>query len=214
MTIVPQGGGRPVDPRIAFFDAQARDWDAHTPIGGENVLERLADLAELLLLSAGQDILEVGCGTGQITGWLAEQVHPGRVTAVDFSPAMITAASAKRIDADFHCKDACSDDFGLARHDVILCFHSFPHFRDQREALRRLSRALKPDGRLLILHLAGSARINEFHSTVDGPVRGDHLPQGGSWRSLMSQTNLRVNRLIDIDNLFFLEAVGVESDLF
>lgn len=39
---------------------------------------------------AGRDVLEVGCGTGKNTVWLAEQAR--RVIAVDFSPAMLERA--------------------------------------------------------------------------------------------------------------------------
>jgi ubiquinone/menaquinone biosynthesis C-methylase UbiE len=203
--------GSPSDPRVGFFDDRAQEWDRQPPIGGD-VIGRLVAIEELLALSAGQELLEVGCGTGQITGWLAEQVRPGRVTAVDFSPAMLAVASAKGIDADFRRMDACCDDFGQARYDVILCFHSFPHFRDQTAALRTLGKALKTNGRLLIVHLVGSTRINAFHSTVEGPVRGDCLPQGGAWKKLLEGAALRVSRFIDIDELFFLEATGAVSE--
>ncbi len=199
------------DPRVGFFDDRAQEWDRQPPIGGD-VIGRLVALQELLAFSAGQDLLEVGCGTGQITGWLAAQVRPGRVTAVDFSPAMLEVASGKEIDADFRRMDACCDDFGQARYDVILCFHSFPHFRDQAAALRRLGKALKPNGRLLIVHLVGSRRINEFHATVEGAVRGDCLPQGGAWKKLLEEASLRLSHAIDSDELFFLEATAAVSE--
>jgi len=193
------------DPRIGYFDALAEQWDHCEPLGG-SPQGRLAAHRTLLGFRPGQDVLEVGCGTGMITAWLAEQVAPGRVTAVDFSPAMIAQARAKHIDADFECKDACRDDFGLARYDVVFCFHSFPHFRDQAAALQRLGRALKAGGRLLVMHLAGSTRINDFHAALEGPVRGDRLPQGLEWEPLLAAAGLTCSRLIDEEALFFLQA--------
>ena len=194
------------DPRIAFFDALAVNWDNEEPTS-QAMTVQLSQHADLLALKAGHTLLEVGCGTGKTTGWLAARVAPVRVTAVDFSPEMIAHASAKGIDADFACLDVCRDDLGQELYDAILCFHSFPHFRDQPAALRNFARALRPSGRLMVMHLAGSNHINHFHAGVDGPVKGDILPAGPQWPALLSTAGLNQTRLIDREDLFFLEAV-------
>jgi ubiquinone/menaquinone biosynthesis C-methylase UbiE len=53
--------------------------------------------AEVLRQSAlaidGRDVLEVGCGTGKNTGWLAERAR--RVIAMDFSPGMLEVARGR-----------------------------------------------------------------------------------------------------------------------
>jgi ubiquinone/menaquinone biosynthesis C-methylase UbiE len=194
------------DPRIAFFDTLAARWDSEEP-SSQTMTGRLSQHTDLLALKPGQALLEVGCGTGKTTAWLTAQVAPGRVTAIDFAPEMVARAKAKGIDADFACMDVCQDRLGCGRYDVILCFHSFPHFRDQLAALRNFARALKPAGRLIVMHLAGSAPINRFHAGVDGPVRGDVLPAGAEWVPLLSTAGLTQATLIDRDDLFFLDAV-------
>jgi ubiquinone/menaquinone biosynthesis C-methylase UbiE len=200
------------DPRIAFFDALAVNWDNEGP-SGETMTTRLSQHAELLALETGQSLLEVGCGTGKTTAWLATRVAPGRVTGIDFAPAMIERARTKDIDADFACLDVCSDRLSRGQYDVILCLHSFPHFRDQAAALRNFAQALTPTGRLLVMHLAGSGHINHFHAGIDGPVKGDVLPVGRAWEPLLAQAGLWQRVLIDRDDLFVLEAfpVGARS---
>ena len=198
------------DPRIIFFDRIAADWD----LSGQNpheTIARLNELGEQLSLTPGLDLLEVGCGTGQVTGWLAAQVAPGRVVAIDFSEAMLLQARAKRIDADFRHRDVCSDPLPPRSFDVVLCFHSFPHFRDQEAAVKNLVSALRPGGRLLVLHLASIAAINSFHDGVGGEVAGDHLPNEQEWRRLLSANGLRLVEWIDRDGLFFLEAIWNEE---
>jgi ubiquinone/menaquinone biosynthesis C-methylase UbiE len=194
-----------MDPRIAFFDALARGWDAEQPVR-DSMVQGLALRRDLLDLQPEMSLLEVGCGTGKTTGWLAEQVTPGRVTAIDFSPRMIECALNKQIDADFHSMDICSDVPGRACFDVVLCLHSFPHFRDQATALRHCAAALKSTGRLIVMHLAGSDHINQFHAQLEGAVQDDMLPVGDQWTPLLSQAGLEQVRLIDQEDRFFLEA--------
>ncbi|HUT61052.1 MAG TPA: class I SAM-dependent methyltransferase [Phycisphaerae bacterium] len=193
------------DARIAYFDAQADTWDHDGPSAAQ-ALCRLEGLGGHLKLSPGLRLLEVGCGTGGLTGWLADQVRPGRVTAIDFAPRMIERAREKGIDADFAVLDACSDDLGEGLYDVIFCFHCFPHFRDQAAALRGFARALRPAGRLIVMHLRGSEQINAFHAGLAGAVGGDRLPQGAEWDPLLAQARLRAATMIDREDLFFLEA--------
>ncbi|MBN1591048.1 MAG: methyltransferase domain-containing protein [Pirellulales bacterium] len=193
------------DPRIAFFDRLSAEWD-HSEQDAEKTISRLEQLGDLLRLRQGLDLLEVGCGTGQLTAWLAERVAPGRVTAMDFSDGMLGQARAKQIDADFRLGDVCVDPLPAASADLALCFHSFPHFRDQQAALRNLARALRPAGRLVVIHLASSAAINAFHDSVGGEVAGDHLPDESCWNDLLSRNSLRRIAWVDREDMFFLEA--------
>jgi len=193
------------DPRVGFFDRQAPTWDQTGPDRGK-ILARLATMADDLGLRAGVDVLEVGCGTGGLTGWLAERVKPGRVVAIDFSPAMIERAKAKGIAAEFRLADVCRDEVGEAGFDLAFCFHSFPHFRDPGQALRRLGRSLRPGGRLVILHFRSRAEINAFHTQVGGEVASDHLPDDATLAALLAKASLAQIRLVDHEGLFLLEA--------
>ncbi len=194
------------DPRIAFFDQMAADWDNSEP-SNHAMIAKLEQQTDRLSLKFGQNLLEVGCGTGKVTAWLAQQVEPGHVTAIDFSPRMIEKAKLKEIKAEFCCLDVCCDDLGCDLYDVILCFHCFPHFRDQSAALANFTRAMKQGGRLIIMHMAGSKQINDFHSALDGPVKGDILPATtDQWNELLANCGLQCKMLIDTDDLFFLQA--------
>ncbi|MBS3733662.1 MAG: methyltransferase domain-containing protein [Phycisphaerae bacterium] len=192
------------DPRIRFFDDAAANWDAGRPHSDTDA--RIDDVSEQLRLQPGEEVLEIGCGTGQLTAWLVEQVGTGHVTAVDFSGQMLARARAKAIAAEFRKADACSDDFGRDRFDVVLCFHAFPHFRDQQAALVALGCAMKPDGRLVVMHWNSAAEINAFHDGLGGAVAGDHLPVGEAWTPLLAEAGLKAVRHIDQPGLFVLEA--------
>ncbi len=205
MTAETHGPHERTDPRIAYFDACAETWDAGGPDPAAGV-RRVEELRDSIGLEAGCDVLEVGCGTGSLTAWLVEAVRPGRVTAIDFAPKMIAKAAARGIDATFRCLDVCADDLGEGLYDVALCFHSFPHFRDQAAALRNLACGLKASGRLAVVHLRGSEQTSAFHASVGGPVRGDRLPQGEQWDRLLAQAGLTRRELRDRQDGFLLVA--------
>jgi len=197
---------RNVDPRIGFFDGLAEGWDGSGPEPGA-VLEHMERRSALLGLQAGECVLEVGCGTGQLTGWLAERVRPGRVVGLDFSSEMLRQAQAKSISATFRLADVCQDDLGIAEFDLALCFHSFPHFRDQPAALRNLARCLRPGGRLVVMHLRGRDAVNAFHQGVGGSIAGDFLPDEPHWRTWLEAAGFRPPQITDGPDGFFLRAV-------
>jgi ubiquinone/menaquinone biosynthesis C-methylase UbiE len=81
-------------PVMGFFDRAAGGWDERTGAGS---LDHLAPLAAGVLdvSSQPESILDVGCGTGAATLFLAREFPRARIRGVDISPAMISRASAK-----------------------------------------------------------------------------------------------------------------------
>jgi 2-polyprenyl-3-methyl-5-hydroxy-6-metoxy-1,4-benzoquinol methylase len=193
------------DPRVAFFDDQAPQWDAQGP-PLEQILARLESLAPHFGLCPGGDVLEVGCGTGQATAWLAGQIHPGKVTAIDSSPRMLQRAAARGAPAELRLADACTDDLGQGLYQTVFCMHVFPHFRDKPAAVRILARAMRPDGQLVILHLLGRHQLQQLHAQAGGPVVADLLPEPGRWPALLQCADLHILHMLDQDDLFLLTA--------
>jgi SAM-dependent methyltransferase len=193
------------DPRVAFFDHHAPTWDSTGP-DPTVTLRRLHELNGKLGLRPGLDVMEIGCGTGQITGWLVETVKPGKVMAVDFSSAMLEQAKSRGVMAEFALVDICREKPVATQFDIVLCFHSFPHFRDPAAALRQIVRCLKPGGQLLVLHLVGSAQLNAFHHKVGGAVGHDHLPPATAWSEMLRPVGLDILETVDRDDLFMVKA--------
>lgn len=193
------------DPRIEFFDQLAPHWDTDCS-HPEETLRRLAALNGTLGFAPGQKVLEVGCGTGQLTRWLESLVAPGHVTAVDFSAGMLAQARQRHTNGDYRTLDICGEKPSSGSFDVVLCFNAFPHFRDKGAALRNIAGCLKPDGQMLVVHLVGSAELNAFHQNLKGPVHHDLLPTAEEWRNLLGATGLRLVSLTDRTDLFLLKA--------
>jgi demethylmenaquinone methyltransferase/2-methoxy-6-polyprenyl-1,4-benzoquinol methylase len=172
--------------KAAYFDAMATMPRAVDPFGPEEQpkIDRLPAAAEI---SPGMSVLEPGCGTGRLTAILADAVGPtGQVLALDISARMI---------------QVCGDRVGERAQVRLL--QVFPHFEDKAAALAALVRSLKRGGRLLVVHFANSAVINEIHRAAAGPIQQDRLPEPAEMRGFLSGAGLAVDRCTD-DSLGYL----------
>lgn len=133
----------------ATYDAMAADYDASDkPYNA--LYERPAIMAMLPDL-AGRRVLDVGCGSGPLAAWLADQ--GADVVGFDASANMVRLARARNIErAVFHHADLTrplrflrDDSFDLAVASLVLHY-----LRDWVPPLTELRRVLRPDGRLVI----------------------------------------------------------------
>lgn len=102
-------------------------------------------------LSAGQRVLDVGCGPGTISIDLARRVSPGEVIGIDSSADVIEQASALAHDngltnAHFAVGDVYVLDFEDNSFDVVHAHQVMQHLANPVEAMREIRRVLKPGG--------------------------------------------------------------------
>ncbi|HVN51429.1 MAG TPA: class I SAM-dependent methyltransferase [Acidimicrobiales bacterium] len=196
------------NPRAAFFDGIADKWDGWEDL--EILHQRMASGLREVGLGAGETVLDVGCGTGNLTLALLDQLSPaGRVHAVDLSRRMIEVARAKVADdrVSWHVEDARRLPLAAASCDRVLCFSVWPHFEDRRAVTTELMRILRPGGSLHVWHLSGRQRINEIHATAGEAVRGDVLPPAGETADLLAAMGLRVTAAVDAADRYLVTAV-------
>jgi demethylmenaquinone methyltransferase/2-methoxy-6-polyprenyl-1,4-benzoquinol methylase/phosphoethanolamine N-methyltransferase len=111
-------------------------------------------------LSAGEQVLDIGCGTGVLTQLAAKVVgSAGEVIGVDPSAQMITLArknaSRSQSQAKFKLGVIEKLPFKNKRFDVVLSSLMLHHLPSElkREGLAEIYRVLKPGGRLLAVDL-------------------------------------------------------------
>lgn len=103
-------------------------------------------------LGEGQRVLEVGCGTGAMTTWIAEQVGPnGKVVAVDASAQQIeiarkTAEEAGVSNVEFVCSPVESLALQGDPFDVVSSRLLLMHLKAPANILAGLKKHLKPGG--------------------------------------------------------------------
>lgn len=173
-----------------FFDGIAAQWDSFGgPPEAASQQERFVRLATEHHPSR---ILDVGCGTGLLVPIVRKQVPAATLVELDFSSQMLAVNRAKHGDhVEYCCTDLSVAPFADGGFDCILCFNALPHM-DIDTALAKCRDLLCFRGRLAIGHLQGSAELNAFHSSVNGPVSHDLLPPSAELSERLHQVGLQV----------------------
>ena len=102
------------------ISARALDWS-----GEQSQFLRFRVLSEVGSLD-GASVLDVGCGLGDLCGWLRADSHDVRYTGIDIAPAMIEAARSRFTDARFEVLDLLSDPVQDS-FDYVLSSGIFTH---------------------------------------------------------------------------------------
>lgn len=144
-----------------FFNGLAETWRKN---GGPDA-QTLDALFENVTLPADGRVLDVGCGTGVIDGYLLTKCRA--VDAVDISEKMIekavaTNAGVRYFIADFYSLTA--ED----RYDCLVVFDAYPHFIDKDAFAEQASSLLNEGGTLWILFDESRERINGYHAGHEG----------------------------------------------
>lgn len=98
-----------------------------------------------------QRILDIGCGTGELTMQLSNTLPTANITGVDIAPGMVKFAieNHKNSQIEYVCGDAESLPFKSVEFDLIISNCSIMCIRDLNKLTHELQRVLKPNGLLL-----------------------------------------------------------------
>ncbi len=147
-----------------YFDMMAPSWDAMEKKKDEEILPLLKKIG----IRKGDYVLDLGCGTGRITG-LLHSLSEAPVFGLDLSSEMISLAKKK-----YEGKGYVSFDVGdfLAKtfekpFDVIVIYNAFPHFLDVDKFSSSLANNLKEGGRFAIVHSLSREQLSHVHDKCD-----------------------------------------------
>ncbi len=115
-------------------------------------LEQTCEHAEL---ADGQQVLELGCGWGSLSLWIAEKYPHSRITAMSNSHSQrgfIEKQAAARSLTNLQVVTADINSFAPpepGNYDRVVSVEMFEHLRNYEALFERIAGWLKPDGRLL-----------------------------------------------------------------
>jgi cyclopropane-fatty-acyl-phospholipid synthase len=122
------------------------------PVGVETLAAAeeamLALTCERAGVEDGMTLLDLGCGWGSLTGWLAERYPASRIVAVSNSRTQRQLIESRRLpNVQVLTADANELDFDR-RFDRILSVEMLEHMRNYERLLGRVASWLEPGGRL------------------------------------------------------------------
>jgi cyclopropane-fatty-acyl-phospholipid synthase len=142
-------------------------------------------------LADGQDILELGCGWGSLTLWMAQRYPGARIVAVSNSVPQrefilaraaelgvtnvtVLTAEVGQLGIDVH-----TDVIDAERFDRVISIEMFEHVRNHRELGRRIAGWLRPGGELFVHVFAHRDRPYLFEVGGAGDWMARHFFTGG-----------------------------------
>ena len=177
-----------------LFDSIAESYDATRERYPEEIVDELFATAGL---GAGSPVLEVGCGTGQLTSQLAERGVA--LTAIDIGPSMVAAATRHVDGLDVSLRVCAFEDLEAPQGSfaAIVSATAF-HWIDPDVAWAKSAELLQPGGWIAVLSTG---------ERYDEPLAGSYREQwirysddGGAWTTVRRPTlveTIAATRLFD-----------------
>jgi len=145
------------------------------------VMKRIAHPAprtlKTLEMLEGKQILDLGCGTGDVSYLAAKKVFPyGNVIGIDFLEDSIRIASKrfKNDNLQFKVGDIDKSDFSPSSYDCVLFLEVIEHIDNPTLTLKKIHQILKPNGHLIVSTPNGASldtffqNLKPIKKTIEG----------------------------------------------
>jgi SAM-dependent methyltransferase len=147
------------------------------------------------------EIIELGCGPGNITHYLLQHQPALKILGTDISPSMIELAQKNNPKADFQVLD-CRDIHRINRQfDGIVMGFCIPYVtpEDLRVLIHNCSEALNQDGVLYISFVAGPSSQSCYKTSSTGNRVYFHYYEKTELNELLMQCGFETALQMDVD---------------
>jgi trans-aconitate 2-methyltransferase len=176
-----------------------KKWDAELYEARHGYVWRFGEgLVEFLNPQPGERILDLGCGTGQLTHKIAES--GANVLGLDASPDMIGQARQNYPGLQFVLADAASMKFE-SEFDAVFSNAALHWILDRAGVVAGVARALKKGGRF-VAEMGGKGNVRILEGAIEkvaakyhvGPIpeRRTYYPAPGEYAALLEEHGLEV----------------------
>ena len=128
-------------------------WDTvyeHEYQRGKN-REEVERFEKILSFCKGDTIIDVGCGTGELTSYLKDALPAPEIWGSDISEVALELARAKTKKVFYENQPIESPDEYEDYFDTVICSHTLEHLQDPSILLEKFKRILKPKGIVIIV---------------------------------------------------------------
>jgi cyclopropane-fatty-acyl-phospholipid synthase len=165
----------------------------------ETALARTCERAEL---SNSQEILELGCGWGSLSLWMAERFPESRILAVSNSAPQRRFIEGRAVACGLSNLEVVTcdmNDFATQRRfDRVVSLEMFEHMRNYEVLLERIAGWLVPDGKLFVHIFCHEKYGYAFESNGSSDWMAEHFFTGGIMPSFdvfgQFETDMKVSK--------------------
>ncbi|MNW52098.1 Trans-aconitate 2-methyltransferase [compost metagenome] len=169
-------------------------------------------VVQLLKPKPEETILDLGCGTGDLSFELAH--HGAKVYGLDFSAQMIEQARCKYPDLDFEVGNG--EQFQLKEPvDAVFSNAALHWMKDAEGVVKSVWNALRPGGRF-VAEFGGKGNVETIVSFINQVLHEEYgidavalnpwyFPSVGEYAALLEKQGFRVNYMVHFDRFTPLE---------
>ncbi|WP_337886299.1 class I SAM-dependent methyltransferase [Fischerella thermalis] len=165
--------------------------------------EKPSKILDALDLKSTDVVADIGAGTGYLSFRIAPKVPQGKVLAVDIQPEMLDIINFFKQELNVTNVEAVlatptNPNLPPASVDLALMVDTYHEFEYPREVMQAIVKALKPDGRVVLVEYRGEnplIMIKGLHKMTQKQVKKEMQAVGLVWRetkNLLPQQHLMV----------------------
>ena len=143
-------------------------WNKDTLDLEQSEYDMLNLVAERAQIKDGMNILDLGCGWGSLTLFIAKHFPNCSITSMSNSDSQIAYIQSKANDHGYNVKavkcDVNDAEFEQ-KFDRVLSIEMFEHIRNYQKILKKVSRWLNNNG-LLFIHIFGHKKFTYFFENI------------------------------------------------
>jgi len=189
---------------IRSFDSKSSIYDQNCKIQKDIAHNLAADLPDKDI----SDILEIGCGTGNLTQYLLYLYKNKNFCITDISPNMLKYAKEKFPDKNIYWKifDGENPDISQ-KYDLIVANMAFQWFENMEGSLLKLSSMLNSGGSLFYT-IPSKNSFNEWKETLKSLDLPNGILEFQEPSSIYKQEEMLVNYVNAFDFLHSIKDIG------